>query len=61
MAILFLSICQKVVFYYIICNCEPYKSIIGDYFMSKKDIELSHDVKENSKKNKKKRKYIFPL
>lgn len=54
MAILFLSICQKVVFYYIICNCERYKSIIGDYFMSKKDIELSHDVKGNSKKNKKK-------
>ena len=58
MAILFLSICQKVVFYYIICNCEPYKSIIGDYFMSKKDIELSHDVKGNSKKNKKKRRPI---
>lgn len=58
MAILFLSICQKVVFYYIICHCEPYKSVIGDYFMSKKDIELSHDVKGNSKKNKKKRRPI---
>ena len=58
MAILFLSICQEVVFYYIIWNCEPYKSIIGDYFMSKKDIELSHDVKGNSKKNKKKRRPI---